>query len=145
MFSRDDLDGGARRPLLWVFGPLVAGALLVTALGIVVRGTQGFPDIELAERLEHAAGEGDPLLADVTDYAWDRVCVFPKDLPKEDVDATLGIAWGVVGGDTISNRDLLVFVRAGNVVRHFYLAHGLVDDPAPEGDCRLPDDESTRL
>jgi hypothetical protein len=61
------------------------------------------------------------------------------------VDDTLGIAWGVVGGDTIDNRDLLVFVDDGEVVKHLYLRHGLVGRPEPRGDCRGPDDESTRL
>lgn len=145
MFSRDDFGRGPRFPLLWVIGPLILGALLVTGLGLLVRGTQGFPDIELAERLEQAAVEGDPLLAEATDFDWDRVCVFPRDLPSETVDETLGFDWGVVGGDRIDDRDLLVFVRDDEVVKHFYLRRGLVDRPAEDGDCRGPDEESTRL
>lgn len=145
MFSPDDASRGWRWPLVWVFLPLILGGLLVTGVGLAVRATQGFPDIELAERLVQAARSGDPLLADVTDFRWDRVCVFPDDLPKETVDATLGFGWGVLGGDTIDNRDLLVFVQGDEVVRHFYLTHGLVRVPEPEGDCRRPDDEATRL
>ena len=145
MFSRDDFGSGSLHPLFWVFIPLVLGALLVTGLGILARGSQGFPDIELAEDLRIAAGAGDPLLAEATDFAWDRVCVFPPYLPKEAVDETLGIEWGVVGGGDLDTRNLLVFVDDDRVVKHFYLARGLVDPPPPEGDCRTPDDESTRL
>ncbi|HSK93021.1 MAG TPA: hypothetical protein VLA76_03055 [Candidatus Angelobacter sp.] len=145
MFARDDVHRGRRVPLAWVFGPLVLGALLVTAVGIGIRATQGFPDIELAERLEQVARGGDPLLAEVTDFEWDRVCVFPSRLPSETVDETLGIDWGVVGGDRIDNRWLLVFVHDNEVVKHFYLQRGLVDRPAEDGDCRAPDEESTRL
>lgn len=145
MFSRDDFGRGPRFPLLWVIGPLVLGALLVTGIGLLVRGTQGFPDIELAERLEQAAIDGEPLLAEETDFAWDRVCVFPRKVPSERVDEILGIDWGVVGGDRFENRDLLVFVRGDEVVRHFYLKRGVVDRPEGEGDCRRPDEESTRL
>ena len=145
MFSRDDVHRGRRWPLLWIFGPLVLGALIVTGLGILARATQGFPDIELAERLDQQARTGDSLLAEATDFEWDRVCVFPPDLPKETVDETLGLEWGVVGGDTIDTRDLLVFVDGDAVVKHLYLRRGLVGEPEPQGDCRAREDESTRL
>ncbi len=145
MFSRDDLGRGSLHPLFWVFAPLLIGALLITGLGVIARSTQGFPDIELADELQQEAAAGDPLLAEVTDFAWDRVCVFPPDLPKETVDATLGMAWGVVGGSDLDERDLLVFIEGGRVVKHFYFDRGILDAPASEGDCRAPDDESTRL
>lgn len=145
MFARDDVHRGRRWTLLWVFGPLVLGALLVTGLGVLARASQGFPDIELADRLNQEARAGDPMLAEITDFAWERVCVFPDDVSEETVDATLGFEWGVVGGDTVGNRDLLVFVRGGEVVKHLYLRAGAVDRPEAEGDCRAPDDESTRL
>ena len=145
MFARDDVDRGWRWPLLWIVLPLLLGALIVTGLGILARASQGFPDIELADRLRIEAESGDPLLADVTDFAWDRVCVFPPYLPSEAVDDTLGLEWGVVGGDTIDTRLLLVFVRGDEVVRHLYLDRGIVREPAAEGDCRDPADEATRL
>ena len=146
MFSRDDLGGrGGLHPLFWVFGPLVLGALIITGLGILARATQGFPDIELADDLRIAAGAGDPLLAEATDFEWDRVCVFPPFLSKDAVDETLGLEWGVVGGGDLDDRNLLVFVEDDRVVKHFYLLRGLVDDPEPNGDCRGRDDESTRL
>jgi hypothetical protein len=145
MFSRDDFGRGPRFPLLWVFGPFVLGALIVTGVGIIARGTQGFPDLELAERLEQLGVAGDPLLADVTDFEWDRVCVFSTSASKADVDEQLGFAWGVVGGDRYGDRLLLVFVRDGQVVKHFYLRRMFIDRPVPPGDCRTPDDESTRL
>jgi hypothetical protein len=145
MFSRDDYGRGPRFPLLWVFGPFVLGALIVTAIGIVVRGTQGFPDLELAERLEQIGTDGDPLLAEATDFEWDRVCVFSKSATKADIDELLGFEWGVVGGDPYGERLLLVFVHDGRVVKHFYLRGFFIDRPVPPGDCRLPDDESTRL
>ena len=145
MFSRDDFGRGTRFPLFWVFGPLVLGALLVTGLGIAARATQGFPDIELADDLRAVAGSGDPLLAEATDFDWDRVCVFPPYVPQETVDETLGIEWGVVDGGDLDDRNLLVFVDDGRVVKHFYLLRGLVDAPEPEGDCRTREDESTRL
>lgn len=147
MFSRDDYGRGPRFPLLWVFGPFVLGALIVTGIGVIVRGTQGFPDLELAERLEQAGADGDPLLAEATDFDWDRVCVFSPSATEADVDELLGFSWGVAGGDPYDDRVLLVFVRDGTheVVKHFYLRPNLVDRPVPPGDCRLPDDESTRL
>ncbi len=145
MFSADDASRGWRWPLLWVFLPLILGGLLVTGVGVAVRATQGFPDIELAERLEEVARDGDPLLAEVTDFAWDRVCIFPSKLASETVDETLGIDWGVVGGDRIDNRWLFVFVRDDEVVKHFYMQRGLVGRPADDGDSRQPDDEATRL
>jgi len=145
MFSRDDFGRGPRFPLLWVIGPLILGALLVTGLGIIARGTQGFPDLELAERLEQAGSDGDPLLAEATDFAWDRVCVFSSVATKADVDEQLGFSWGVVGGDPYGNRQLLVFVNEDEVVKHLYLRPNLVDRPVAPGDCRTPDDESTRL
>lgn len=146
MFSRDDLGGrGGLHPLFWVLGPLVLGALLVTGLGIAARATQGFPDIELADELRQAAASGDPMLAEATGFAWDRVCVFPPYLSKEAVDERLGFRWGVVGGGDLDDRNLLVFVDDGRVVKHLYLLRGLIDEAAPEGDCRSPEDESTRL
>ena len=145
MFSRDDLGRGTHHPLFWVFGPLVLGALLVTGLGIAARATQGFPDIELADDLRLAATAGDPLLAEVTDFDWERVCVFPPHLSKDAVDERLGFEWGVVGGGDLEDRNLLVFINEGRVVKHFYLQAGLVDAPDPTGDCRSPADESTRL
>lgn len=86
-----------------------------------------------------------PLLAEVTDFDWDRVCVFSSSATKADVDERLGFAWDVVGGDPYGDRDLLVFVRDDEAVKHLYLRRDLVDRPVPPGDCRLPDDESTRL
>lgn len=145
MFSRDDFGRGPRFPLLWVFGPFVLGALIVTGIGMIARGTQGFPDIELAERLEQVGADGDPLLADATDFAWDRVCVFSSSATTADVDEQLGFSWGVVGGDPYGNRVLLVFVRDDEVVKHFYLRPNLIDHPEPGGDCRGRDAESTRL
>ncbi len=145
MFSPDDASRGWRWPLVWVFLPLILGGLLVTGVGLAVRATQGFPDIELAERLEELASDGDPLLAEVTDFAWDRVCIFPSKVASETVDDTLGIDWGVVGGDRIDNRWLFVFLRGDEVVKHFYMQRGLVGRPADAGDCRRPDDEATRL
>ena len=146
MFSRDDLGRrGGLHPLFWVFGPLVLGALIITGLGILARSTQGFPDIELADDLRIAAGAGDPLLAEVTDFEWDRVCVFPPNLSKDAVDETLGLEWGVVGGGDLDDRNLLVFVEGDRVVKHFYLLRGILNEPEPSGDCRAPDEESTRL
>ena len=112
---------------------------------MIARWTQGFPDLELAERLEQAGADGDPLLADATDFPWDRVCVFSSSATKADVDEQLGFSWGVVGGDPYDNRLLLVFVRDGEVVKHFYLRPNLIDSPNPTGDCRTPDDLTTRL
>ncbi|HEX7172107.1 MAG TPA: hypothetical protein VF365_05800 [Candidatus Limnocylindria bacterium] len=145
MFSRDDYGRGPRFPLAWVFGPLVIGALLITVLGIAARATQGFPNIELADDIRLAAGSGDPLLADVTPFEWDRVCVFPSSVSMDEVDDLLGFEWGVIGGDPNGDRTLLVLVRDQAVVTHFFLARGMVAAPAAGGDCRSPDDESTRL
>jgi hypothetical protein len=146
MFARDDVHRGRRWPLLWVFLPLILGALLVTGLGILARASQGFPNIELADEIRQAAIAGDPLLAEVTDFAWDRVCVFPPDTSRDEVDARLGLDWGVIGGDASPDRRLLlVFVRDERVVSHLYLRRGVLDPPADGGDCRAPVDESTRL
>jgi len=146
MFSRDDFGRGPRWPLLWVMGPLILGAVLITGLGIAARATQGFPNIELADDLRVAGAEGDPLLAEETDFAWDRVCVFPPAATSDDVDELLGFEWGVIGGDpSPDGRLLLVLVDRDRVATHFYLAPGLVDAPTGRGDCRGPEDESTRL
>jgi hypothetical protein len=145
MFTRDDYGRGRRFPLLWIFGPLLLGALLVTGLGIAARATQGFPNIELAEEIE-AAADGAPLLRDETGFAWDRVCVFRQSASAEEVDEVLGFEWGVIGGDPLGDgRLLLVFVQDGEVVTHLFLRRGLLDPPDGEGDCRDPDDERTRL
>jgi hypothetical protein len=146
MFTRDDFGRGRRFPLLWIFGPLLLGALLVTGLGIAARATQGFPNIELAEEIELAAGAGAGTLREATDFAWDRVCVFRQGASNEEVDEVLGFGWGVARGDPLGDaRLLLVFVRDGEVVTHLYLRAGMLDPPDGEGDCREPDDERTRL
>lgn len=146
MFSRDDLGSGSRHPLVWILGPLVLGALLISGFGILARATQGFPNIELAEDLRVAATRDDPLLTDVTDFEWDRVCVFPPSVTRESVDAELGFSWGVIGGDPNGDgRPLLVFVRDDEVVTHLFLSPRVLAPPEGEGDCRTPDEESTRL
>jgi hypothetical protein len=145
MFSRDDYGRGTRFPLLWVFGPLVAGALLITALGIAARATQGFPNIELADDIRVAAESGDPLLAEVTPFEWDRVCIFPSSVDEDDVDGLLGFEWGVIGGDPTGDRSLLVFVRDDAVETHLFLSGSMLPAPGPSGDCRASDEESTRL
>jgi hypothetical protein len=146
MFARDDVHRGRRWPLLWVFLPLILGALLVTGLGILARASQGFPNVELADEIRQASNAGDPMLAEVTDFEWDRVCLFGPDTPRDEVDARLGLEWGVVGGDTSPDRRvLLVFVSDERVVSHLYLRRGVLDPPADGGDCRAPEDESTRL
>ena len=145
MFSRDDFGRGARFPLVWVFGPLVLGALLITGLGIAARATQGFPNIELADDIRIAAGSGDPLLAEVTPFEWDRVCVFPSTVDEAEVDALLGFEWGVIGGDPTGDRSLLVLVRDDEVVTHFFLARRMLPPLEAGGDCRAPEEESTRL
>ena len=145
MFARGDFERGPRFELFWVFGPLVGAALVITALGIAARATQGFPNIELADDIRLAAGAGDPLLAEVTPFAWDRVCVVPPSADRDDVDDLLGFEWGVIGGDPDGDRLLLVLVDDEEVVTHFFLARGLIPGPEDGGDCRSPDDESTRL
>ena len=147
MFSRDDFGRGPRFPLLWVLGPFVLGALIVTGIGILARSTQGFPNIELADAIRIAAGEGDPLLAEATgDLDWDRACVFAPSATKADVDEVLGFSWGVIGGDPSGGgRSLVVLVRDDEVVTHFFLRAGMLDRPEGTGDCRAPDEESTRL
>lgn len=147
MFSRDDFGRGPRFPLLWVFGPFVLGALLVTGVGILARSTQGFPNIELADDIRMAAAAGDPLLAETTgDLDWDRACVYPPSATKADVDEVLGFGWGVIGGDPSGDgRTLVVLVRDDEVVTHFFLRAGLLEGAQGTGDCRAPDEESTRL
>lgn len=146
MFSRDDFGRGPRFPLFWIIGPLILGALIVTGIGIAARATQGFPNIELADDIRIAAAAGDPLLAEVTDFEWDHVCVFPPTATEAEVDALLGFEWGVIGGDpSPDRRTLLVLVRDGEVVTHFFLARGIVPAAIGDGDCRGSDEESTRL
>ena len=146
MFAPSDFDRGPRLPLLWLWGPMLLGALLITALTIGVRATQGFPNIELADAIRQADAGGTPMLAEVADFGWDRVCVFPPEASIDDVDARLGIDWGVIGGDGMSDpRQLLVFVDGDAVVTHVFVPSGTVDAPEGLGDCRGPDEESTRL
>ena len=54
MFSPNDFDRGPRLPLLWLWGPILLGAVLITALTLAVRATQGFPNIELADAIRQA-------------------------------------------------------------------------------------------
>ena len=147
MFSRGDIGRGPRLPLLWVFGPLVLGAILVTGLGILARSTQGFPNIELAEDVRIAAATGDPLLAEATgDLEWDRACIFPPSATRADVDELLGFSWGVIGGNpSPTGRTLVVLTRGDEVVTHFFLRDGLIEPARGHGDCRARDDEATRL
>ena len=49
MFSRDDYGHGPRFPLLWVFGPFVLGALIVTAVGIVATVISSSGDCRLPD------------------------------------------------------------------------------------------------
>jgi hypothetical protein len=146
MFSPNDFDRGPRLPLLWLWGPILLGAVLITALTLAVRATQGFPNIELADAIRQADAAGDPLLAEVATFDWDRVCVFPPEASMDDVDERLGIDWGVIGGDGMSDRrQLLVFANGDAVVTHVFVPGGTVDAPEGLGDCRGPDEASTRL
>jgi hypothetical protein len=145
MFARDDVHRGRSWPLLWVFLPLVVGALIVTGLAVLANASLGFPNTGLAEDLDAESRAGDPLLAEVTPFTWDRVCVFGPRTTSDEVDELLGFDWGVVGGDRFTNRLLLVFVREEEVVSHLYLRRNIVDTPPSTGDCRGPEDESTRL
>jgi hypothetical protein len=146
MFSPSDFDRGPRLPLLWLWVPILLGTVIITALVIAVRATQGFPDIDLADAIRKADAGGDPMLAEVATFDWDRVCVFPPEASMDDVDARLGIDWGVIGGDGMSDRrQLLVFVDGDAVVTHVFVPRGTVDAPEGLGDCRSPDEESTRL
>lgn len=145
MFGRDAYDRGSRFPLVGVIVPLIIGGLLITGLGIAARATQGFPNIELADDIRIAAGEGDPLLAEVTPFEWDRACLFPSTVSMDDVDELLGFEWGVIGGDPNGDRPLLVLVQGDEVVTHMFLERRMLPAPREDGDCRSPDDESTRL
>lgn len=142
MFSRDDLGRGTRWPLAWVFIPLIVGALLITAIGAGIQATMGFPDNDLAERIE-AAGTGSRL-DQRTEFEWDRVCVFPPDLPSEAVDEGLGMDWGRTGGHPLDDL-LLVFVRDGEVITHTFVDPRRLEPPPAEGDCRSPDDDGARI
>lgn len=145
MFARDDVHRGRRWPLLWVLGPLVLGALIVTLLAVIANASLGFPNTGLADTLDEEARTGDPLMAEVTDFEWDRLCVFLPRTSSEEVDELLGFGWGVVGGDRFENRLLLVFVRDDEVVTHLYLRRNVVDAPPSSGACWGPEEEATRL
>jgi hypothetical protein len=146
MFSRDDFDRGRRLELLWIIGPLVLGALIVTAIGIGARATQGFPNVELAEDVRLASIEGEPLLAEVTDFAWDRACIFGPTVTADEVDAALGFEWGVIGGDPSGDRrNLVVLVRDDDVVTHFFVAPRVLSRGDGGDACLGPEDEQTRL
>ena len=146
MFSRDDFDRGPRLPFLRVLGPIVVGGLIITGLVVAARASQGFPDIDLADAIRRADEAGDPMLADVATFGWDRVCVFPPDVTTEQVDDVLGFDWGVVGGDgTSDRRQLLVFLADDAVVTHVFVPRGTVDAAEGTGDCRGPEEASTRL
>lgn len=144
MFARDDAHRGRRWPLLWIFIPLIVGALVVTGLSVLAHASLGFPNTTLAEELDAAAGRDVPM-SELTDFSWDRVCVVPPGASNDEVDELLGFEWGVVGGDRLANQVLLIFVLDDEVVTHLYLRRGVVAAPPATGDCRSPDDEATRV
>ena len=146
MFSIRELDRYRRWPLAWVFGPLILGGLLVTIVAFALHAAQGFPDRDLAQRIEHAALEDRGiLLGNLTGFAWDSVCVFPPSATPEVVDQTIGVAWSRAGGSLSDAQVLLVFVRDEAVVTHAYVDRGVLDAPAGRGECREPDDPGTEL
>lgn len=145
MFARDDVHRGRRWPLLWIFAPLILGALIITGAAVIAHASLGFPNTDLAEELDAAARAGNPLVSEVTDFDWDRLCVVPPRVSSEAVDDLLGFQWGVVGGDRLANQLLLVFAHRGEVVTHLYLRRNTVATPSEPGECWGPDDEATRL
>ena len=147
MFSRTDFDRVRRLPLLWVWGPLLGGTLVVVAITVALRASEGFPDIELGAEIERAAYErsSPTMLRDVTDFRWDRVCVIPSHASRDEVDATLGFDWGAAGGPGYDDEVLLVFVREQEVQAHAFVPRAVLEPPPDGGDCAGPDDPRTAL
>lgn len=147
MFARSDLDRYRRWPLAWIFGPLILGGLIVVAVSVVLRAPLGFPNDQLAGDIRAAgANSGDATyLRQMTDERWDRVCIFPTGVSKQDVDDVLGFGWSKAGGYEDDSRLLLVFVKGDEVVTHTYVETGLVAPPEGDGECRGPQDEATRI
>jgi hypothetical protein len=54
-------------------------------------------------------------LGDLTAFAWDRVLLVAPGTPRAAISRRLGRPW--TGIDTVDGGDLLVFLRAGRVVR----------------------------
>jgi hypothetical protein len=55
-------------------------------------------------------------LAELTDFAWDRVLIVERGTPDAEISARLGEEWR--GGVGFQTGDLLVFVRGGRVARY---------------------------
>ena len=111
----DDFDRGPRLPLLWLCGPFLLGAVLITAPDRCRARHAGLP--------EHRAGRCDPPAArcrrrsapgrgDAT-FDWDRVCVFPPDGLRWTTWTSASGSPGASSAATAcpASRQLLVFVR----------------------------------
>jgi len=99
---------------------LVASLLVASAVGwACARGGD-----DLASRIAAAVSQGDGAVVDfarLTDFAWDRLHVFPAHTPLARITEELGFAWSSAADYGLHEREeviLLVFVRGGEVVHH---------------------------
>lgn len=97
----------------WALGLALVAALVGCGTG----GTAVERDEDLEAGLRDlSARAGAGQLADLTDFAWDAVFVFPEGVSAEAVEAEVGSA--VLPGDRYYDAgNLLVFVREDEVVR----------------------------
>jgi hypothetical protein len=99
-------------------------ALLVLGLAAVAVLSQEDPTLAvdnlLSEDLTRAIGTAEErganvVVADLTDFSWDRVVVVARGTPRQEVERELGTEWtGDVG---FRAGELLIFLRAGEVER----------------------------
>lgn len=86
---------------------------------------------ELEQRLAEAIrGEKPVDIGSLTDFAWERLYVFPPYTPRRDILEHLGREWNGVeqtGIDRSDDRCLLVFVKGGQVVRFLEFPRKLGD------------------
>jgi hypothetical protein len=125
------VSGGVFRPLF----SLGLGAALLTGCADRPPASGAFED-QLATAVTASGQSAKPLkLADVTDFAWDRLYVFPPYTPTAAIQRDLGFAWPEADRTGIDERDgvtLLVFVANRHVVRS-------VEYPRNRGDFAMID------
>ncbi len=147
MVARVDPDDGERmvKPMLRTIGIAVAALTVLALITIGVRTFGVSVDDALGDDIEEAATRADGgviNLADVTDFEWSRVCLFPPGTPADLVERTYGYGW------THALRDdavTVVFTRGGEIVRQTHLSPTLAEMPPQSGSCMPPSSAEVRF
>jgi hypothetical protein len=115
------------------------GALRVVLLlvGVAAGWACARGEDDLASRIAAvvARGAGSVVeFAALTDFAWDRLHIFPPHTRLDQITAQLGFEWSLapaIGLQEQEHLDLLVFVRGGEVVRYVLFPRYTADFAGP--------------